>query len=449
MVRLFAVGLSSLLLLTAGPALLTAHPAEAAGEVLTLEEALRMALARNPSVENAGLDIEKIGDQVSATRTRQYPAFSSSLHGSRNLSDESFTVQQGAFGDVGGTPVPNQTTKLESKDDFSAQFELEVRQPLTQLYSIGLNLDKLEVEQKIGDQSLRSRQQSIALDVKQEYYAILTTRSALEATKENIAFYSSLVEIVGNKVKERTALEYQLLDAEARLAQAQHDELEQTNDLADHKERLNELMGRDVVTPFTVAPLADLPSPVIDQEQAATQALAQRPETREARLKLEQAQLEERIKKADYIPDVDIKASYVKLANTDFIPDDYFFIGLVARWEFFDWGRREDEISKARRSVNEAHNSIREADHQVVADVNQRLRDLENANSLVQVTAMAQKAAREKLRVTMNKYREQAALLDDVLDAESDLAQANSDHQDATLAVLSSTAELEKALGEE
>ena len=441
--RFFALLLSSHFLLASGSVV-------AAGEVLTLEEALGRALAKNPGVENAGLDIEKVGDQVSAARTQQYPSFSSSVQGSRNFQDESFTIEQGAFGtDSTNTPIPNQTTELESKEDFSAQFEIEVRQHLTQLYSIGLNVDKLMVEQEIRDQNLRSKQQSVALNVKQEYYAILTTQSALEATEENIAFYTSLVEIVGNKVKERSALEYQLLDAQARLAGSQHDELQQRNDLADHKERLNELMGRDVLTPFTVTAVGDIPLPVTDSEQAASQALAQRPEIREARLKLAQAQLEERIKKADYIPDVDLKASYIKLGNTNFIPDEYFFVGLVARWEFFDWGRREDEISKARRSVNEAENSIREADHQVVADVNQRLRDVENAKSLVHVTALAQNAAREKLRVTMNKYTQQAALLDDVLKAESDLAQANSDHQEATLAVLSATAELEKALGEE
>ena len=403
-------------------------PVAAAGEVLTLEEALGLALTNNPGVENASIDIEKVGDQVSATRKRQYPAFNTTVRGSRNFSDESYTIDQGALGTIAGTPVPEQNTTLESKEDYSAQFEVEVRQPLTKLYSIGLNLDKLEVDRKISDQNLRSKQQSVALNVKQEYYAILTTQSALEATEESIAFYTSLVEIVGNRVTERTALEYQLLDAEARLAQARYDELEQTNDLADHKERLNQLMGRDIDTPFMVAHVADIPSPVLDPEQA---------------------EAERRIKTSDYIPTVDLKASYIKLANTEFIPDDYFFVGVVARWEFFDWGRREDEISKARRSVSEARNLIREADHQVAAQVNQRIRDLQNAKGLVEVTAMAQKAAREKLRVTMNKYNEEAALLDDVLEAESKLAKANSDHEEATLGVLSATAELEKALGED
>ncbi len=63
--RVFALLFSSHFLLASGSAV-------AAGEVLTLEEALGRALAKNPGVENAGLDIEKVGDQVSATRTQQY-----------------------------------------------------------------------------------------------------------------------------------------------------------------------------------------------------------------------------------------------------------------------------------------------------------------------------------------------------------------------------------------
>ena len=34
-----------------------------AGEVLTLEDALTLALANNPTVQNAGISVEKAGDQ--------------------------------------------------------------------------------------------------------------------------------------------------------------------------------------------------------------------------------------------------------------------------------------------------------------------------------------------------------------------------------------------------
>ena len=81
--------------------------------------------------------------------------------------------------------------------------------------------------------------------------------------------------------------------------------------------------------------------------------------------------------------------------------------------------------------------------------MNARLRELANAQNLVGVTVKAQNAAREKLRVTRNRCEEEAALLDDVLRAESDLAQANDDHNKAILAVWTAQANLAKALGEE
>jgi outer membrane protein TolC len=49
----------------------------------------------------------------------------------------------------------------------------------------------------------------------------------------------------------------------------------------------------------------------------------------------------------------------------------------------------------------------------------------------------------------MNRYREKAALLSDVLQAESELADANSEQQKALLSLFAAKADLDKSLGEE
>ena len=48
----------------------------------------------------------------------------------------------------------------------------------------------------------------------------------------------------------------------------------------------------------------------------------------------------------------------------------------------------------------------------------------------------------------MNQYREQSALLKDVLDAESELARANAEYNRAVLGVWQSQAEFNRAMGE-
>ena len=421
----------------------------AAGDVLTVEDALSQALANNPVVVNAGLSIEETADQIAATKTRRYPSLNMHVREMRNLESESFEFEQGSLGTVAGEPVPTRTTRFDTQDGFTTHVTLEAKQPIVGLYKVWLDIDRLTVRQKMDRQDLRAKRQEIARQVKEQYYKILDTQSAKEATQESIDFYQSLVTIVTNKVKQKTALEYDLLNTEAKLAKAEYDALAQRNTELSQKEKLNELMGRDLATPFTVtAQLAAQETPT-DMEAARAQALKQRPDAQEARLKLRHAQYDLDLKKAAYLPEVDLTASYSKSVNTTFIPDESAYVGVVARWEFWDWGRRGDEISKARRSVSQAHNDIQRVDAKVASEVNAHIRDLQNAEALVSVAKKAQVAARSKLQVTRNRYTQQSALLDDLLRAQSDLADATNDYHQAVLKVWTARANLAKALGEE
>lgn len=443
MIRLRPWWAVTLLLVSAPDAVL------AAGEVLTLEEALTLALTNNPTVQNAGISVDKAGDQVEATEARRFPSLNLRVRELRNFTEESFEYEQGVLGTVDGQPVPPENRKIETKDDFTTHVSVEAKQPIVGLYKIGLDIDRLKTYKDRTRQDLRAKRQEIAKDVKEQYYEILETQSALESTQESIAFYQSLAKVVGDKVRQKTALEYELLDTEAKLAKAEYDALKQRNTLLSEKERLNELIGRDIYTPFMVTAKLSEDETVPDPEKARALAMEQRPDVKDARLRLRQAEYELDLRRAEYLPDLDLLASYNRSANTSFIPDESFYVGLVARWEFFDWGRRSDEVSKARRSISEAHNDIRRVDARVETEVNARLRDLENAKQLVTVATKGRTAAREKLRVTQNRYKQQSALLDDVLKAQSDLATATNDYHQAVLKVWTAQANLAKALGEE
>ena len=65
------------------------------------------------------------------------------------------------------------------------------------------------------------------------------------------------------------------------------------------------------------------------------------------------------------------------------------------------------------------------------------------------VAQLAEETARETLRVNTNKYKITAALLSDVLQSQSALADANHQSQKALLGYWTAKAEFEKALGED
>lgn len=427
------------------PALTAQQPrGTAPGNLLTLEQALDTALQQNRLVENAGLDVDKATDKVEAARTRQLPRMHLNVSESYNLSSQSFTFDAGTFG-----PVPTQDVKIRAKEDFTTIASLSVKQPLSELYRIGLTIDQHEVTQQIAGQRLRARRQAVVKDVKKAYYDLLKTESALRSTGDSIAYYVELEREVGENYRQKTVLEYQFLEVQSRLAHARHRESRERNRKISEQEHLNKLLGRDVNQRFSVSELGVAPAIAPNQGQAEKLALEQRPEMSEASLKLQHAQYGYKIKRAEYLPDVNLRLNHTQLYNTRFIPDKLSSVGLTARWEFYDWGRKSRDLNIKQNDIRQARNQQREAEDQVLIEVNTSIRKLQDASDLVRVTALSERAMREKARVLLNQYKQQSALLDDVLKAESEWSEAVTEHQQALLSVRDAQAELEKAMGEE
>lgn len=419
-------------------------------EILTLEDALAIAISDNKNIDNAMLEVGKAEDAVKAARTKLFPEFDFSVYELYNLTDSDFTFKKGAFGDfpiIG--PIPSETTKIQTTPRFTTFLTASVGQPLSQLYEISLFVKQREIEQALTGEDLRARRQEVADRVKKEYYDILKSQSSLEAVREKIVFLRELYILVNRYVAVQRALDSESLEVKARLAKAEYDEFKIENETATLKERLNFLLGRDIETPFVVTPVPGAQSFFVDVEDAEDAALDQRPEVRAARLGIELAETEVSIKKSKYIPEIGVEFQYTANFNIELLPENIATIGLFAKWDVFDWGRKQKEIAAKKKSVMQARNKLEEAESDVLIDVNSKIRNLEEAAVLINVTEMEQAAARERLRVTMNKYKEGSAILQEVLEAESSLEDKNSAFQKAVLDYWTSRAELEKAMGEE
>ena len=152
---------------------------------------------------------------------------------------------------------------------------------------------------------------------------------------------------------------------------------------------------------------------------------------------------------ADFIPQVDLVASYLRPFDAEFIPDEFARVGVEARWEFFAWGRRADELAGKRAGVRKAQNKERSIRAKVELEVSEQLRNLRDAETAVPVIELAERAAQEKRDVMMNRYKEQDVLLQRVLEAEAELAEAKAGVRISKLEVLAAQADLERAMGQE
>lgn len=420
------------------------------GQLLTLEQALSLSRSNNLEIRNAGLEIEKADDSVDAVRTKRLPKLEVTASGRHNLISQGYTFEQGAFGDFPATgPIPSRDTTITSQNNMTGAVGASLSLPLAGQFRIDSTIEQTEIARDMAEEQFRGRQQTVEKELKNQYYSILQTQSSLQSTEESVVYYRSLLELVNRYVEEKAALKYESMEVASRLAKSEHRLFSLSNTLATEKEKLNELINRPLDTSFRVNPLPDRLVVETSPKAAAEKALLQRPDVNEARLRIQHQKLGREMKELEYLPAIEFKAGYHKLYNVNLIPNTDASVGVFARWEFYDWGRKQDEISSKTLDLIQAQNDLKIAQQRAVIEVYSRIRKLREAVDQIGVAKIGQGASREKLRVITNKYREQTVLLQDALRAESELAESNNEFNQAVLSMWMARADLEKALGED
>jgi outer membrane protein TolC len=419
----------------------------AAAESLTLEQAIDLALRDNHAMKIAQLEVEKADENISAAKTYRLPSLHAYTLFSGNLANNTLEVPNpGAnlFPGLGPFFTLNDSRKP------TAIFATSVIEPLTQQYRIGLNIKLQRVSQELAQAKLRQQQHETIDQVKKAYYSVLQTSSALRSVEEALKSYRELDKVTGDYVMQQVALRADLLTVQTRLAKVEYEQLQLSNQLATQKEQLNSLLGRAVDTSFEVAGVPEFTSFETDIAAARKIAVERRPELQQAKLAIEQATLDRRIKKSEYIPDV--SAGFVYLTPRNYapvIPKTFANVGVVVSWEFFDWGRKKHQLAEKDKAVEQAKNEQKETEDQVLIDVGDKFRKLQQSGQALRVAKLAENSAKENLRVSTGQYKFQAALLSNVLQSQASLAEATNEYQQALLAFWTAKAEFEKSLGED
>jgi outer membrane protein TolC len=418
--------------------------------VLTLDEAVTLALQHNRLVKNSALEAQKYDFQVSTARSRRKPQFQFSMLGGELLHSFDFTFDRGVFGTYPSVgPIPGTNAKVHTPAVFTTYLTGSIDQPVTQQYKIGLGIHATELGRDIAREEVRAERQKIAAEVRDAYFNLFAIQASVDAEREAVKTLEETQRVTAQHEAERTVLRAEVLDVDARLAKSRYELSVAENGLATQREALNQLLGRDVATPFRVDFVPEQDRSDLTLDSARQQALANRPECRQARLKEKQAEYDRRLAKAEYIPDLSLELRYQGINNVHVLPQNVTTAGFFLTWEPFDWGRRHNNIIEKTKTVEQARNGIQETESQIAVEVGAKYRKWQEASLLLKASRISHEAAAEQFRVTGNKYKEQAALLKDLLQAQAQSSETNSEYQQALSSYWSALAELRKAMGEE
>ena len=417
---------------------------------LSLAEAIALGLEHNRSIANTALQVDKAEHDIAIARTRRLPNFKVEAQATQLLRPIDIMFPRGSFGTYDGIgAVPANDAHIRTSAGPSYVIDAQATQPLTQLFKLNLNVRLSEASREYQREQLRDAQLTLVSSIKRAYYSIVQTRSALDANARSLALLRELNRVVGDRLIQRVALKSDALNTETRLARAELAGMELRHALASQKEQLNQIIGRAVSTEFDVAEMPEATILEIDLAAAQTRALSARPDVKEARLKQQQAELARRIAKADYLPDVALNLSYYSPMNVSGAPRHIASGAIQMQWEPFDWGRKARTLAAKDVDIRQAANAAQETEDRALVEINSRFRNLESARARLRLARMSGDAAHESARISLTQYGAKAALFADVLQAQSAVADADHEYQQALETFWSARAEFERAMAEE
>lgn len=418
---------------------------------LTLEQAVDQAVANNSSLKTASLDTLRAAEDLAANKTRRLANTQVTALGAQLVTKPSVTYPAGALGVYSATgPIPATDQKVEIPRKPVGTVDVLVAQPLSTQYQLHLQLKALALGLEGTRQDQEKARFEVVDQVRRAYYAVVEAQSALESLQASLPYYQESHRLASENRGKETILESDLLNADAQLLKIQNAISDANDGVASASERLNDLMGRDVHTQFQVAAIGDADSDLATPEVMEARALQNRPDVKKAKLQVQQANYDARAKKAEYIPDVSLAFSYYTTANFENVfPSNVGTVGMSLRWEPWDWGRKRHEYDEKRTKEEQAQVGVGATERAVLLEVRNARRQLESTRRQLTLNDASEQAAREKLKEIQEQVNREAALGRDLFQAQSDLASADSQQQQALTAFWKARADLKKAIGEE
>jgi outer membrane protein TolC len=421
-----------------------------APDLLTIDQAVTIAIANNRDLKIVSLSVDSSKDKVLAAKTRRLPSFNFYAFGSQLLSPISFDVPAGQFGTYPGIgPIPATNTAITTPSQPTAYIFATASQPLLTLYKINLHVhgEQLSVEQSV--QQLREEKNSVVNDVRQAYYSVVEIQNVIEATQASIKQYEELDRISTEYVKEKVVLLSESLDVKTKLAQERLELLQDVDKLQTAKETLDNLLGRDLTIDFQATEDKELSPVEGDLRSAQALALAQNPTIKEAAIKIQQADNVRRLAKSEFIPDIAASFHYISPFGVNFVPTNIMGLGIEFSWEPFDWGRRKDVVSEKTIAVEQSKLNLDQTKANVLVNLDKQFRALQEARVAVDVASAQQEASRQKLLEVTQQFEQKTKLLRDALQQQAAVEKANADYNEAIASFWTVKANFQKALGED
>jgi len=418
---------------------------EAAGN-LTLKQTIEAAIKANLRLQQSQDEVEAAQANKKARTTEFFPTLNARY---------SYLKRDNPTTTVFGTPQTGLVDVLVNPEE-EYNFVTSFNQPIFTGFALfnqykiaSLGLDVAEFLEKIT-------RQNVILDAKNAYYSVLKTQKLVDVARDTVKQIAAQKDVAENMYQVGMSPLNDLLQSQVQLANAKQRLITAQNTMEIAKSQFNTLLRKPVNAPVVIADILDYTSFEYDIDYCLTRAEANRLEIQVADLEVQIAGKDYKLSQRDYYPAVNLTGTWTH-RGTDWdvnggrgIGDKEFWdIRATATWNFWEWGRTRYGVKEKLSRLSQAKSRKEEIHDNIDLEVKEAyLRTTESEKNITTIEK-ATEQAKENLRITEERYKEQVSTTTDVLVAQTLLTDTMTNYYNALYDFKIAKAVLYRAIGQE
>ncbi|HUK86729.1 MAG TPA: TolC family protein [Terriglobales bacterium] len=365
----------------------TSKPGDAPAGVrrITLDEAQQQAAAAaNPMVRLAELQVEAAKQHRLGFQSLYFPNISGqlvNLHINKQTG-EVLTVRR-PF----GLPPAQVPVNIFAKD--STMLNFTAAQPITPLFSIHELVKIARADENIARAKAGMPVAETARQIEKNYFDLLVAQRELAGAQADAS------KVRGKWLRaDASGAPPVSPEQEIDMLAAEKEVLLATSKVQELTASLNEMLGLPEGTILELVP----PEPLVEDVslKEANEKAAANPEVVEAEQTAVKAHAGSALAKLQYLPTVAVLGGY---ANQNFVsnallPRDFSYIGIMATYTIFDFGKRERDVKERAAQVEAADLAVQLTKAKVAGEVKKSYFELERSRQLSQLARRMMSASR-------------------------------------------------------
>jgi outer membrane protein TolC len=413
-------------------ALVPSSPAFAGDLEVDIEQALKLALVNNSRVKISESDAV-LAKEARRQAHRAGGVTVSVTHSSSYTDYQAETYRLQGYGHYGES-YSNQVTATY---------------PLYTGGAISGAIKKADRDYESQNEALRKSRQDLKLDVVCGVYAILQAEDAAHQAEESVKRLTAHVENVAIQYENGRVGKADLLRSEVELSNAKQSRIRALSDLDTAMKQLNSLMGVPLDTRLRVNEKMTYQEYAPTLEECLSLAGRVHPDLARASLAVKSAEAGVRVAKGQRLPQASLTVTQ-NLGSAKEWPGaevDTLSVGVSVAYTVMDAGVGASKVSSAKESVRRARYNYEQARESVLLAVNSDYNSITEAAQRVEESVSAVSKAQEAYNIAVNRYNEGVGTNLDVVDSQSALTLASSNHTQALCDYNIALARIENSMG--